>query len=140
MAHSISYVDTLDTTITGSRNGMTPLFIWDFIQKQGVEGLIKRTKESQALAKYTEDEMNKIGIKAWRNNDGLTVVFPKPSFTIRNKFQLASDENISHVICVPGIKKEQIDNLIEELKNDNQEDAKHSEEAIAPNLYVTTAS
>lgn len=140
VAHSISYVDTLDTTITGSRNGMTPLFIWDFIQTQGVEGLIKRTKESQALAKYTEDEMNKIGIKAWRNNDGLTVVFPKPSLKIRNRFQLASDENISHVICVPGIKKEQIDQLIEALKNDHEEVEHHTEENASPNLYITTAS
>ena len=139
VAHSVSYVDTLDTTITGSRNGLTPLFIWDFIQKHGEEGLIRRTKEAQTLAKYTEDEMNNIGIKAWRNNDGLTVVFPKPSRRIRNKYQLASDETICHVICVPGIKKEQIDELIQELKHDSDEHDMHHEEPTVPNLYVTTS-
>ena len=120
VAHSISYVDTLDTTITGSRNGITPLFIWDFIEREGINGLIRRTKECQEMARYTEAEMRKIGIPAWRNNEALTVVFPKPSCEIRDRFQLACDESISHVICIPGIRKEQIDELISALKIDLQ--------------------
>lgn len=136
VAHSISYVDTLDTTISGSRNGIPPLFIWDFIQNKGIEGLKQRTKESQALARYTEEEMNRIGIPAWRNNDALTVVFPKPSACIRDKFQLACDENIAHVICIPGITKQQIDELIVALDEDIH--CHLEEEEHAPNLYVTT--
>lgn len=136
VAHSISYVDTLDTTISGSRNGITPLFIWDFIQKKGIEGLKERTKESQALARYTEQEMNRIGIPAWRNNEALTVVFPKPSVAIRDKFQLACDENIAHVICVPGITKEQIDELISALDKDIH--CYLEEKDYTPDLYVTT--
>ena len=118
VAHSIAYVDTLDTTITGSRNGLTPLFIWDFIQKWGIEGLIKRTKECLQLAKYTVEKMNNVGIPAWRNKNALTVVFPKPSTKIIAKFKLASEEDIAHVICVPGVTHERIDELIKDLKND----------------------
>lgn len=123
VAHSIAYVDTLDTTITGSRNGLTPLFIWDFIQKQGIEGLVERTKNCLLLAKYTVEKMNENGISAWRNKNALTVIFPMPSLEIREKYKLASEDNISHVICVPGISTEQIDALIQDLVED-QENAK----------------
>lgn len=122
VANSISYVDTMDTTITGSRNGLTPLFIWDFITRNGLDGFIERTKKCQDLAEYTVNELKAIGIEAWRNPNALTVVFPKPSQEIINKFQLASDESISHVICVPGISKDQIDELVSYLFNNKQKE------------------
>ncbi|MCD8418655.1 hypothetical protein [Tenacibaculum finnmarkense] len=78
-------------------------------------GLAKRVKESQVLATYLEAELNKIGVKAWRNNNALTVVLEKPSDKI---YQLASEEDIAHVICVPGIKKEQLTVFIEDLKKE----------------------
>lgn len=46
-----------------------------------------------------------------------------PSLEIREKYKLASEDNISHVICVPGISTEQIDALIQDLVED-QENAK----------------
>ncbi|CAM1333612.1 histidine decarboxylase [Tenacibaculum aestuariivivum] len=118
IANSVSYVGTFDTTITGSRNGLTPLFLWSFIQKHGKEGLARRVKESQELAGYLENELNNIGIKAWRNNNALTVVLEKPSDKICKKYQLASEENIAHVICVPGIKKQQLTVFLENLKKE----------------------
>lgn len=120
IANTISYVDTMDTTITGSRNGLTPLFLWSFIQKHGIEGIKKRAEKAQQLARYTEDELNKINCNAWRNNDALTVIFDKPSDSIVKQFQLATDNDISHVICIPGITKQQIDNLITAIKSDKK--------------------
>ncbi|PKH51249.1 histidine decarboxylase [Tenacibaculum sp. Bg11-29] len=121
IANSVSYVGTLDTTITGSRNGLTPLFLWSFIKKHGKEGLKNRVKESQELAAYLEVELNRIGVKAWRNNEALTVVLEKPSNKICKKYQLASEENIAHIICVPGIKREQLNVFLEDLKKEVEE-------------------
>lgn len=118
IANSISYVDTMDTTIAGSRNGLTPLLLWSFIKKHGISGLRQRAETSQKLARYTETELNKIGMNAWRNKDGLTVVFDSPSKEIVQRFQLATDGEISHVICVPGITQQDIDKLISALKMD----------------------
>jgi len=118
IANSISYVGTLDTTITGSRNGLTPLFIWSFIEKYGIEGIKTRVKKAQELARYVEEKLKELGLNAWRNNDALTVVFDKPSVEICMKHQLASEENIAHIICVPGIEKEHVDVLIEDLKKE----------------------
>ncbi|ETN94818.1 histidine decarboxylase [Zhouia amylolytica] len=120
IANSISYVGTMDTTITGSRNGLTPLFIWSFIQKHGLEGLRKRVEMALDLAAYTEKELQKIGIKAWRNPNALTVVMPKLSEALRVKHQLASEETISHVICTPGISKEKIDRLLIDIKKEQE--------------------
>jgi histidine decarboxylase len=130
IANSVSYVDTMDTTITGSRNGLTPLLLWSFIEKHGVTGLRERAEKAQDLARYTENELNKIGRNAWRNKDGLTVVFDCPSKEIIQQFQLATDGEISHVICVPGIEKVQIDEFIIALK----------EEKVSNNLEPTAVN
>jgi len=118
IANSISYVGTLDTTITGSRNGLTPLFIWSFIEKNGMDGIKARVLKSQKLARYVEEKLNNLGLNAWRNNDALTVVFDKPSSYVCEKHQLASEGNIAHIICVPGIEKEHVDVLINDLVNE----------------------
>lgn len=116
IVNSVSYVGTLDTTITGSRNGITPLFLWDAIQRLGIEGLTKRAVTAQNLATYTEKRLKEIGVNAWRNNNALTVVLTKPSIALCKKYQLASEGNIAHVICVPGIKKSQIDAFINDYE------------------------
>ncbi|CDF78678.1 histidine decarboxylase [Formosa agariphila KMM 3901] len=118
IANSVSYVGTMDTTITGSRNGLTPLFIWDFIKKHDHQGLRDRVKSCQDVAAYTEHKLNALGVKAWRNNEGLTVVFPTPSERICKKYQLASQDDIAHIICTPGILYSQIDTFLEDLKTE----------------------
>lgn len=116
IANSISYVGTMDTTITGSRNGLTPLFMWHVINKFGKDGLTKRVRQCQELAAYTESQLKAIGIKAWRNNDALTVVLEKPSEVLCKHYQLASEGAIAHVICVPGLQKSQIDAFVKDLQ------------------------
>lgn len=106
IANSVSYVGRLDTTITGSRNELTPLFLWHFIQEHSRDGLSKRVKESLEIADYTEKKIKELGINVWRNPKALTIVFEKPSDKLCSKYQLASEENIAHIICVPGIKKD----------------------------------
>jgi histidine decarboxylase len=117
IGRSVSYIGTLDTTVTGSRNGITPLFLWYAIQTLGKEGLLSRALEALDLAAYVEEQLNKIGIRAWRNSHALTVVFPKPSQAICSKWQLASENDQSHLICMPGISKQQMDAFVDDLKH-----------------------
>lgn len=118
IVNSVSYVGTLDTTITGSRNGLTPLFLKAFIEKYGKKGLQKRVKKSQELAAYTERALREIGVRAWRNNEAITVVFDKPSNDLCKKYQLASENTIAHIICVPGITKTQINAFVKDYANE----------------------
>ena len=64
--------------------------------------------------------MNEIGIPAWRNEQSLTVVFPRPSENIIRKWSLAPSKNIAHVITVGHITHEIIDDLVEDLRKDNE--------------------
>ncbi|MEN9980352.1 MAG: hypothetical protein RL542_139 [Bacteroidota bacterium] len=117
IAKGISYIGSLDTTITGSRNGHCPLFLWYALKKMGVEGLRNRYLNSLVVAEYCETRLNEIGIPAWRNPNAITVVFPKVTDTIIAKWQLATQETISHIICMPSVTKDQIDELISDIQN-----------------------
>ncbi len=117
IAKGISYIGSLDTTITGSRNGHCPLFLWYALKKMGVEGLRQRFQNSLEVAAYCETRLNEIGIPAWRNPNAITVVFPKVADTIIAKWQLATQETISHIICMPSVTKDQIDELISDIQN-----------------------
>ena len=117
IAKGISYIGSFDTTITGSRNGHSPLFLWYAIKKLGIEGLQQRYQHSLAIAEYCEAELQKIGVNAWRNPNAITVVLPKTPQSIKNKWQLATEGNISHVICMPNVTKTQIDEFVNDLKN-----------------------
>ena len=117
IARSISYIGSLDTTITGSRNGHSALFLWYAIKKMGVKGLAERYQRSLATANYCKEELNKLGIKAWTNEGAITVVIPKVSEAIKEKWQLATDD-VSHVICMPNVTKAQIDEFIADMQKD----------------------
>ncbi|RFS19178.1 histidine decarboxylase [Chitinophaga silvatica] len=115
IARSVAYIGTLDTTITGSRNGHSPLFLWYALKKMGINGLRARAEKSLETAAYAEARLNEIGIAAWRNTNAITVVFPAPSAKICQRFQLAVENGISHIICMPGVEKQQIDEFIAAL-------------------------
>ncbi|WP_166385927.1 histidine decarboxylase [Polaribacter sp. 11A2H] len=118
ISKGISYIGSYDTTITGSRNGHSPLFLWYAIKKLGIEGLEKRYQHCEETASYCVDRLTALGIKAWRNEKAITVVFPKVSQAIKEKWQLAT-EDVSHLICMPNVTKKQIDEFIEDLMIEN---------------------
>lgn len=115
IARSIAYIGCLDTTITGSRNGLTPLILWRAIRKLGEEGLRRRAQQSVALAEYAESELRRHGIPAWRNPNALTVVFPAVPETLRRKWQLATAKGQSHIITMPGIARDTLDECIADI-------------------------
>lgn len=116
IARSIAYIGSIDTTITGSRNGHSPLFLWYAIRNLGMEGFRKRAMHSLETATYCESRLKGIGIDAWRNPNSITVVFPEPEEGIRKKWQLASENGMSHIICMPNVTKAQIEAVVAEIE------------------------
>ncbi|RZK41826.1 MAG: histidine decarboxylase [Pedobacter sp.] len=112
----IPYIGTADTTISGSRNGHSPIFLWYAIKRMGIEGLRKRAEDALEMAAYAVEKFRELGIEAWRNPNALTVVFPEISYELRQKWQLATEQGISHIICMPGIGKEKIDEFMIDVK------------------------
>lgn len=113
---TIPYIGTVDTTITGSRNGHSPIFMWYAIKALGTEGLKKRALESIEMAKYVLSRFKEMGINAWCNPNALTVVFPAPALELKIKWQLATEDGMSHLICMPGINKAKFDEFLNELE------------------------
>jgi len=117
IARSIAYIGSLDTTITGSRNGLTPLFLWHMIKTLGLDGLRKRVEHSLNIAAYTEKNLKQLGLDVWRNTNAITIVFPEVAEWVREKWQLATAEGKTHLICMPNVQKSQIDEFLVDLKN-----------------------
>lgn len=115
VAHSVAYIGTRDTTISGSRDGFTPILLWYAIRSLGKEGLKQRLDRAMAMANYAQEAFQAAGIPARRNRGALTVVVPRLAGWICDKWQLASAGNISHLICMPHVQKEQIDALLADI-------------------------
>ncbi|MCR4337217.1 MAG: histidine decarboxylase [Candidatus Omnitrophica bacterium] len=115
IARSIEYVGTLDTTIMGSRNGLTPLFLWYAIHRVGKDGFRKKVEQCLEVADYAIEQLKKCGQHAWRNEYSTTVVFPCPPADMVRKWQLAPYKGIAHLVIMPHVKKERIDRFINDL-------------------------
>ena len=115
IGHAVAYIGSMDTTISGSRNGFTPLVLWYAIRTLGAEGLKRRIDQALEVAAYAEQRFRDAGIAAARNPAALTVVFPQPAPEICKKWQLASSQGISHVICMPHITRDKIDELLADM-------------------------
>jgi len=116
IGHSVAYIGSIDTTISGSRNGFTPLLLWYAIRSLGIEGLRQRITDALGVAAYAEQRFKDIGMGAWRNPQALTVVFPQPPQAVCAKWQLATAGGFSHIICMPHVCREQIDELIDDIE------------------------
>jgi histidine decarboxylase len=125
IARAIDYIGNLDTTISGSRNGFTPLMLWYRLERLGIEGIRARLKHSLDLAEYLARRLQAASIDAWRNPNAITVVMPRASEAVRAKWQLATAGLISHVIVLPNVTKEQLDEFIDDVTSPTrvQEDA-----------------
>jgi histidine decarboxylase len=115
VAHSVAYIGTRDTTISGSRSGFTVMGLWWAIRTLGMDGMRARLEQSIELARYAEKTFRQAGIDAKRNKNALTVVFPRPHEQVCDKWQLATAGDISHIVCMPHLRKEQIDALLEDI-------------------------
>lgn len=118
VSRHIDYINDMDATITGSRNGFTTLVMWYAIKNLGLEGLRRRLNECLELADYTINRIKALGIKAWRNTNALTILIPFVSNDLQKRWQLASQDEISHIIIRPGITKQIIDLFIKDLENE----------------------
>jgi len=117
IARSIEYVGTLDTTLSGSRNAITPLFLWFALKTVKYEGFQEIIKSCLAMAEIAVNKFKAAGIDAWRNRNSVTVVFPRPCDEIIQSWQLAVKDDIAHIITMPHVSEQHVDALVEDLLN-----------------------
>tara|TARA_Y100000591_G_scaffold108464_1_gene92284 strand:+ start:6486 stop:7811 length:1326 start_codon:yes stop_codon:yes gene_type:complete len=116
LENKIEYLNSLDTTIMGSRNGQTSLYLWYGLRKKGYEGIKQDVFFSIENAKYLNSQLNKNRISSFINNNSNTVIFEKPNnIDFIKKWQLACEEDITHIIVMPNITKKKIDIFVNEF-------------------------
>lgn len=114
---NVEYIGTLDTTLSGSRNGHSALFLWYALKKFGRAGFQKMIDSCLSMTAYTLAELQKIPWEATAAPFYNTVIIKRPPEKIVKKWQLAVEKDIAHILVMPHVTKEQIDALIEDLKN-----------------------
>ena len=111
---NVEYIGALDCMISGSRNGQASIFMKYIIGKKGYAGFEEDINRCIYLAEYLSESIN----EAWRNQNSITVVLPKPSDKVIKKWQLATEGDISHVVVMQHVTKAMLDEFIEDYKND----------------------
>lgn len=112
IARSIEYIGALDTTIAGSRSAVAPLFLWYRLKTLGRSGCRAMVDRSLQLADYAIGALAKRGVEAWRHKNSVTVVFPRPADAVMKKWILAPRKGIGHIITLPHMTEEIIDEFV----------------------------
>jgi histidine decarboxylase len=115
IARAVEYISTFDTTVSGSRNAITPLFLWYAMHKLGMNGFRQIVQDCLKMADYAIQQFNDNGIPAWRNDNSITVVFPKGPEAVMSKWQIALQGEIGHIVVMPHVTKQQINALLADM-------------------------
>ncbi|MBB5871861.1 histidine decarboxylase [Allocatelliglobosispora scoriae] len=109
----ITYTETGDTTITGSRSGHAPLMLWYILNAFGHNGRAERARQ---LAEYACQQLRAVGVPARRNPHAMTVYFPPMPESITKKWVIPHDTQRGHIVCMPGIQPAQVTEFVADVR------------------------
>ncbi len=113
--NSVDYINSHDTTITGSRNGHTSLYTWYIIKKHGLNKFRNDAHLCLENAQYLHKKLQSIGVCAHRNDYSNTVYFKKPHEVVIDKWQLSCAGDTAHVVVMQHVNKEKIDLIVNDI-------------------------
>ncbi|KAJ6335834.1 hypothetical protein OIU77_025725 [Salix suchowensis] len=116
LSSNVEYLASRDATIMGSRNGHAPIFLWYTLNRKGYKGFQKEVQKCLRNAYYLKDRLRDAGISAMLNELSSTVVFERPiDEDFVRRWQLACQGNIAHVVVMPNVTIEKLDDFLNEL-------------------------
>jgi len=112
----IDYLNSVDTTIMGSRNGQAALYMWYSLRKKGVEGVKQDVEHCMNTAVYLRNKLHSAGISCRLNDLSSTVVMERPTCeSFIKRWQLACEKDIAHVVVMPNVTEAKIDKFVSEF-------------------------
>jgi histidine decarboxylase len=112
----IDYLNSVDTTIMGSRNGQAALYLWYSLRKKGIDGIKRDVMHCMETARYLQNKLRENDFVCRLNDLSSTVVLERPlDEALVQRWQLACEEDICHVVVMPNVTPYKIDRFIEEL-------------------------
>ena len=121
LGRAVELVGVNDTTLSGSRNGLTPLMLWYAINRHGAHEWRETVGGMLDTAEYAVKRFNEHGINAWRHRNSPTVVFDRPSQEVFDRWQIAPEGDVAHIITMPHVDFQTIDRLVEDCISPHSE-------------------
>lgn len=109
------YIGATNATLSTSRSGLAAALLWVSLNETGNENLEAAVLHSLSLAAYAEKKLNDVGVNAWLNPSSITVVFDRPDPRICAKWHLATEGNLAHIITLPHVTTETLDEFVSDL-------------------------
>ncbi|KAH9757526.1 serine decarboxylase [Citrus sinensis] len=138
LSSNVEYLASRDATIMGSRNGHAPIFLWYTLNRKGYKGFQKEVQKCLRNAHYLKDRLLDAGISAMLNELSSTVVFERPQDEeFVRRWQLACQGNIAHVVVMPNVTIDKLDDFLNELIENRStwyEDGKRQPPCIAADI------
>ena len=122
---SAEYVGSVDTTLSGSRDGLSTLILWSLISRLKRAGLAELAQESLTLAEEAVSRLKQAGIANIRHEYGNIIVFRRPGEDLARRWQLATRGDFAHIVTVPGVTGEMLKRFVSELVQDFENDQDH---------------
>ena len=114
LGRAVELVGVNDTTLSGSRNGLTPLMLWYAINRHGEDAWSETVRNMLDTAEYAVKRFNEQGINAWRHRNSPTVVFDRPPQEVFDQWQIAPEGEVAHIITMPHVDFDTIERLVED--------------------------
>ena len=116
ISNDVEIIASKDATITGSRCGHTPIFLWYTLNKKDISGLKNDVKKCIENANYLKNLLRGAGIGVMLNEFSSTVVLERPlEDGFARKWNLACKGNIAHVVVMQHVTVEMLDSFASEL-------------------------
>lgn len=114
----IDYVQSRDTTLTGSRNGHAALLLWYALMTRGAQGLKQEVESCLELARYLQERLTALGHLNHRGPYSNIVWFKKPREAIIRTWDLAVEGALAHVVVMQHVDKNRLDRFLDDLQGD----------------------
>ncbi|KAK6135900.1 hypothetical protein DH2020_030387 [Rehmannia glutinosa] len=116
ISKSIEYINTLDNTISGSRNGHASIFMWYSLNVKGRLGLQQDVKKCLMNAQYLRDRLKDEGISSMLNEMSFVVVFERPpNREFIKHWNLSCEGNMTHVVVMPHVTVKMLEDFVNDF-------------------------
>ncbi|MCM3883046.1 pyridoxal-dependent decarboxylase [Frankia sp. R82] len=124
------YIGSADTTLAGSRNGFSPLLMWDYLARHSYDEQARWAAECDRMAAYAESCLRalekELGLDLWvaRSPFSLTVRFRRPAAWLVQKYSLSYEtihvrgrrRTYAHLFTMRHVTPDVVDGLVRDLR------------------------
>ncbi|MBB5954215.1 histidine decarboxylase [Saccharothrix tamanrassetensis] len=104
-----------DNTISGSRDALSPVFLWYALRRTGRAGLARRVRHCLEVTGYATRKLAEAGRHPSRAPGGNVVLFDLPPEDVLHRWRLLKHEDRGHLVVMPHVTREHIDRLCADL-------------------------